>query len=185
MHTNLFCVMGPTNAGKSTFLQYMRQYNPDRVGLVEVGKILRSRYPASYFEGQAAPTKTAEEAWMIMVSEIALYKAAGKSVIFIDGQPRAIEQVQRMLKYYCDSEDYECAFINLYAPEYIRRIRATKRDGHDSEKLSLSLARMAGDLPRLYEVISILMNNGQEVLTFDTSAQSYDLGDLAREFVGR
>ncbi len=184
MPINLFPVMGPTNAGKSTFLHYMERHDPDRVGLVEVGRILRAKYSASYFEGEAAPKKTAAEAWHIMQTEILRLIEQGRTHIFIDGQPRDIEQTHDMVKHYCQNTDYDCTFVNLYAPEYVRRMRAEARDGHDPAKLKLSLARMTGDLPRLYEVISLLMNAGQEVLTFDTSLPSYDLKDLAEEFVG-
>ena len=36
--------IGPTNAGKSTFLRATQRGNP-AVGLIEVGKILRAKYP--------------------------------------------------------------------------------------------------------------------------------------------
>ncbi len=176
----LYFVMGATNAGKSTFLEHMSRDRNSQVGLVEVGKMMRAKYPPSFFAGQAAPSHTATEAWQMMVDRIAEHQRNGKRFAFIDGQPRDIEQAKKILRDYWEHS----SFINLYCPEYVRRARAEKRDAADPEKLRLSMLRMQGDIPKLYDVLSLVLNAGSEVLTFDTSEQSYDLDDIARELIG-
>jgi hypothetical protein len=177
--TKLLFVTGATNAGKSTFLAKMASARRDAVGLVEVGKALRKKYGDAYFQGQAAPKHTAAEAWQLMVEGIDFLRATGRQVILIDGQPRDIEQADMIYNEYAADPSYDVEVVNLYCPTWVRRLRAERRDGGDAEKLKLSMARMEGDLPRLYEVLSVVMQHGLNVLTFDTSLPSYDLDEIA------
>jgi ATPase subunit of ABC transporter with duplicated ATPase domains len=53
-------IMGPTCAGKSTFLNFAIENDPGRVGLVEVGKMLRAKVPALILRGPSCPGKDSE-----------------------------------------------------------------------------------------------------------------------------
>jgi hypothetical protein len=177
-------VIGATNSGKSTFLHDVADCWKDKVGLVEVGKTLRAKYGASYFNGQAAPEKTAAEAWQLMLDGIEAHDQAGKEIILVDGQPRSEQQCLDILKQYVlpvyekdrlKLPKYDARILHLYAPESVRLERAKKRDGEDPEKLALSLARMKGDTVGLYNVISLVMRAGagRSIVTYDTSEPEY------------
>ena len=139
--------------------------------MVEVGKLLRDKYlnPESpfydpdFFKGQAAPEHTQAEAWQLMVAGIEEGKAKHHT-IFIDGQPRDIQQCNDIHDQYACA-NYLVQFAHVYAPSHIRTQRAESRDSGDPAKLELSRRRMQGDLIKLYEVITRLINHGSTVLT--------------------
>lgn len=162
--SRLVFVMGPTNAGKSTLLDAARNL-PD-FGLIEVGKMMRAKYPPEHFKGQANPKHTAVEAWQMFTDSLAAHTAAGKEYVLVDGQPRDDEQCAAAL-----ALPNPKMFLNLWAPVAIREARARARDT-DPEKLALSLARLHGDLPKLYDLISLL-NARSVVVSADTSASDY------------
>lgn len=170
-HPRLFFVIGPTNAGKGHLLDHLgRQPN---IGLVEVGKMFRAKYldPKSphydpdYFKGQAAPTHTAIEAWQMMLDGIRSCLDNGNHTIFVDGQPRDVPQCIQIINQFERSGDFDVEYIHVYAPEEIRRERAALRDAGDEAKLKLSEARMLGDLVKLYEVLTRLINHGSIINT--------------------
>lgn len=177
-------VIGATNSGKSTFLHDVADCWKDTVGLVEVGKTLRAKYGEAYFNGQAAPEKTAAEAWQLMQEGIEAHAEAGKEIILVDGQPRAEQQCRDILKQYVlpvyekdaiKFPKYDARILHLYAPEHVRLERAKHRDGDNPEKLELSLQRMKGDMTGLYTVLSLIMaaGAGRSILTYDTSEIDY------------
>lgn len=171
--TRLIFVIGPTNAGKGALLDAVTNVDPDGVGLVEVGKLFRAKYldPKSpfydpdYFKGQAAPAHTAAEAWNMMVVGVNANIVAGRSVILIDGQPRDVDQVNGILNEYGRNPTFSVEFAHVYAPESLRQKRAQVRDANDEAKLKLSMQRMQGDLIKIYEVLTRLINNGAVVHT--------------------
>ena len=169
-------VIGPTNVGKSTFLSTVAKTYGNRAGLIEVGKILRAKYPPGYFNGQAAPKHTAGEAWQLMVDGVDKALKEGKEVILVDGQPRDVKQCQDILDNYILAAGlpFQAGFIHLFASTESRKTRAEKRDGQDPEKLKLSLARMEGDLPSLYVIMSMILSTAPyRFSTFDTDRHSY------------
>jgi hypothetical protein len=165
-------VMGPTNAGKSTLMDVIRCM--PMVATVEVGKMLRAKYPPEHFQGQAAPKHTAAEAIKMCLDGIHGAKAEGKSVAFVDGQPRDIEQAREL----CGIKNRR-VFLVLIAPEDVRTGRAQERDGADPAKLELSLKRMRGDCVGLFDVTSFLLMAGEHVIFRDTSASHYTSWDAA------
>lgn len=181
---HLVFVLGPTNVGKTKLLEAAGRVST--VGLVEVGKLMRAKYlePSSphyqpdFFKGQAAPTHTAKEAWMMMVDGIAAAVRAEKTTIFVDGQPRDIEQCDAIQRLYAsEPNEIQVTYLNLYASVEARRERAAKRDA-DPAKLALSMQRMEGDLLKIYEVITRIQSRGGDIVTVDTSAwpiESYGL----------
>jgi ATPase subunit of ABC transporter with duplicated ATPase domains len=110
-------IMGPTCAGKSTFLNYAVEKDPGHVGLVEVGKMLRAKYPPSYFEGQAAPAKTQKEAWDMCEGRIRDHLAEGKTIVLVDGQPRSHDQVIRFMELGREMPGVNFHFLLLTATE--------------------------------------------------------------------
>jgi adenylate kinase family enzyme len=172
MRSKLVFVMGATNAGKSTFMTKMGSDYPHVVGLVEVGKLMRAKYPPDHFKGQAAPAHTAMEAWSMMTVAIEQHINNGKRLIFVDGQPRDMLQAAGVLdKYYDDTEHWSSVkFLHLWAHKDRRIERAKKRDAGDEAKLQLSLQRMDNDPPQLYEVLSLVQSrtNPKDFATINT-----------------
>ncbi len=163
----LVFMMGPTNAGKSTVLKYLKETRND-VGLIEVGKALRAKYGPDYFKGQAAPAHTAVEAWSIMLEGIAGHWISGAEYAVVDGQPRDYKQCYDSM-----TLPYPSIYINLFAPAEAREARARKRDADDPAALELALSRLHGDLPMLYSIVSVLQSSCQDLHSFDTTKENY------------
>lgn len=167
----LIFVIGPTNAGKSSLLAAASSLGHT---CIEVGKKLRAKYmdPASphyapdYFKGQAAPQHTALEAWTLMVDGIAA--APADRLIFVDGQPRDVQQCDAISEKFVSSPLYQVLFYNVYAPRDVRLARAQARDT-DPERLKLSMDRMDGDIIKLYEVICRVASRGHTLITADST----------------
>lgn len=188
MAKHIIFVIGPTNAGKGCFLAAAQRMKPDRVGLVEVGKMFRAKYldPKSphydpdHFKGQAAPKHTAIEAWQMMLDGISACQEAGKDIILIDGQPRDIEQCERIHHKYELSHDWNVTFAHIYAPENLRLERAMARDAGDPAKLALSKARLQGDAVGLYEVMTRLIHYRSDIVTLINDGQ-VSIDDLVHD----
>ncbi len=164
----LIFVMGVTNTGKSTIMETMRGYEHAGVGLIEVGKMMRAKYPPEYFKGSGAPQHTQAEAWGMMNDGIKAHVDAGRKVALIDGQPRNWEQMQWAL-----SMPNPKSFIHLWAPPQTRLERAHKRDSTDVAKLKLTLDRLHDDVLKLYDIIAFLHLRGERVETIDTTSTHY------------
>jgi hypothetical protein len=169
MKTILF-ILGPTNCGKSTLINKMEKsgvFYP-----VLIGKILRAKYPPEYFEGQAAPAKTDNDAWSIMVDEINSAHNSCK-IPMIDGQPRNSVQYQWCVRDYFNNPEYDCKFIKLWASREERVRRAKLRDT-DEAKLALSMRRMDDDVLVLEDIVSKLqLNFPTSFLLVNTELDSY------------
>jgi dephospho-CoA kinase len=190
----LVCCIGPTNAGKSTFIDAVKTaISSDgfqavdangvphlrRFATVEVGKLLRAKYGADYFKGQAAPDHTEKEAWKLCEDAVDEALHAGCSHVFIDGQPRRISQMEKMetlagrlLGPMRDLDYPNLEFLHIYAPTEVRDARMVARDGDDPAKLALSKARLAGDIPALYDILSLISSHRHTLYTLDTSLLS-------------
>lgn len=177
MRPTLIFVMGPTCSGKSTLLSAAADVSP-HIGLVEVGKILRAKYPPSHFEGQCNPTKTAGEAWELCVQEVMARESEGKSIILVDGQPRDKTHVQKICETFVRRGKFKVRFILVDAELDQREKRArASRAGEDLEKLALP--RLTNDMISNYTVIVELIKEGQNVEVFDsTNRQGLGPSDL-------
>ena len=176
----LIFVIGATNAGKSTLLDTVRSY--PGIGMIEVGKMMRAKYPPEHFAGHANPTHTQAEAWMMFGSRVIECAAEGCRVAFVDGQPRDITQCESILAL----PNPKC-FLHLWAPIDVREERARKRDSEpgvpdvDNQKLQLALKRVIGDIPKLYDVtqrIRSLARSGRRamdpvIIDYDTNGPEY------------
>lgn len=166
--TAICYVIGPTNSGKSTFLHFAG-VQPG-VGLIEIGKMMRAKYPPDYFQGQCNPAHTAVEAWQMFEDKVDEYTAAGKTLLFADGQPRDVKQTYAVMR----RVETRC-FLHLYAPSDVRTARAIHRDQHDPAKLELSMQRLVSDDQQVYAVLSRLLAAGETVFTHDTSRPEFSL----------
>jgi predicted kinase len=168
----LYFIMGTTCSGKSTFLNDAVKEYEDQVGIVQVGKLLRAKYPPEYFEGQAAPEKTKEEAWHICKEQVDLHMLQGKKIILVDGQPRDEEQANLCLDTW-NKPNIHKHFILLDAPLEVRKSRAEKRFSkkHKDYKANLKLAynRLEGDCNNYYYVLKTLINHNTSIRYIDTS----------------
>jgi hypothetical protein len=164
---------------------------------IEVGKMLRAKYGEAYFKGQAAPDHTEAEAWQLCEDAVRQAVKEEKRYVFIDGQPRRLSQLTKMEdlsmwlsadwharchEWYLrhpnaptagQSHQNPCSlnltFLHLYASRDARKERIAKRDSHDADKLALSMARLDGDIPALFDILSRLSDQHHEVTTLDTS----------------
>ena len=164
--------MGATNCGKTTVIDHIcEQY--DNYHAVLVGKKMRAMFPPNYFEGQAAPAKTDELAFSLMMEGI---EESGDDIPIIDGQPRNQVQLE-----WCKEKvfnTYDCRFVVLWAPRHIREARARGRDMEESQ-LALSLQRMDSDQVTLFDIILQMQHdnlNVKVVYNYDT-----DVSMVAKE----
>lgn len=157
-------IMGPTCAGKSSFIEYATRNFPDIFGAVEVGKILRQRYSPEYFKGQNNPKHTAQEAWELCESLVEAEINDGTPVILVDGQPRDVPQVDLVMTSWGDTHR---EFIIVDAPLAERERRArTSRIGPDLE--TLAIPRLTRDMQSYYTVLVRMMEYDVRPLVVDT-----------------
>lgn len=171
---HLISVMGVTNTGKSTLLTEAAKL--EDVGLIEVGKELRRRHPPEYFNGFAAMKHTEDEAWEIFDEQYAAAEAAGCRVCLVDGQPRMVEQVKRIIMYGKNRKAFggmERSFsaIILYADRGLLDYRAKHRDADNERALELNMKRLSNDFEQLLPVLATMLefkDRIANVATFDT-----------------
>lgn len=164
MKTRFIFVIGATNAGKTTLMDTVKAQAHPEHATIEIGRRMRAKYPPEHFQGQSNPKHTAEEAWAWFVEEATAHQKMGKRFVWVDGQPRDLPQADAI---HFGGWDNGGCYLHLYCREEVRRRRAQERDT-DPEKLALSLARMRGDLPALYEILCHLSTNQKTVLSVNT-----------------
>lgn len=137
------------------------------MGLVEVGKILRAKYPPGHFDGQANPKKTQSEAWQLCEQGVQQCVDEGKQVILIDGQPRDVSQVG-LCVYSFPSSEYELIYLLVDAAldERDRRARLS-RSGEDLE--TLAIPRLTNDMISYYPVLVELIKMNLKLRVFDST----------------
>lgn len=146
----LFFVIGPTNAGKSTFLNAVKEAYPSKAHLVEVGKLMRAKYHPDHFKGQANPNHTKVEALEMLFAGIKEGSDRDANFILVDGQPRDPEQGREIMNYPTMRTK---AIIQLTCPRAERERRARERDKDNPASLQLALDRMDRDVLGIYEVL--------------------------------
>jgi len=161
-------VIGVTCSGKSTLMDVAR--NRPLWGTVEVGKLMRAKYPPEYFAGQCNPTHTADEAWRMYLDGLEKNRKRGTVCCFVDGQPRDQSQFDEILQDKVDTHH----FLHLWAPKGLLLLRSTERDGADEERLKLSSARIDNDVPALYMLLSQVLAYRLPLRAYNTSDSEYD-----------
>lgn len=160
----IVAIMGATCAGKSTFIRHCVDHGRGSISAVEVGKILRAKYPPEHFAGQNNPKHTAQEAWDLCESMVQDRINEGSRVILVDGQPRDIEQVDLFLSCWQDTPR-DFLLFNASIGERERRARET-RTGDDLEKLALP--RLKNDMIAYFGVLVRLAQYGVSPLVVNT-----------------
>jgi adenylate kinase family enzyme len=164
--------MGPTCTGKSTLISYIANNHPD-VGVVSVGKILRAKYRASYFKGSGCPQETAEEAWNLCEENVEKFLTDDKKLILIDGQPREVDQVDKILHAW---GDLCLRFILLDAGTDVRAARAALRYRPEQvEEIELTKNRLYADVLSNFKVVAHLLKHSRkvEVVCSDALPETY------------
>lgn len=151
-------IMGPTCVGKSTLINLIREHGGDAVRSIEVGKMLREKYPPEHFAGQNNPKHTASEAWGLFLQGLADARDDPQcKLVLVDGQPRDRPQARDILRLDLDTYGIEQQlFVVLDASVEVRenRARAT-RDPHEFE--TLTKPRLTNDMLAYYEVLMEMM----------------------------
>lgn len=164
-------LMGPTCAGKSTVIEALVNAAPEIVFPVQIGKILRAKYGEAYFQGQAAPEKTRQEAIDIYRQSVKEAIESGHELIVVDGQPRDVGQADEMMNSW---KSHRNVFMLLTADHDVReqRAREGRKPGPD---LDLAVARLTNDYKNNYLVMSHLLANGKTIKVFDTGHEDFDV----------
>ncbi len=152
-------VIGCNGTGKTTLMDVVKKDFP-AFGTVEVGRMMREKYPPSHFAGQSNPAHTATEAWQMLLDGMAKAFVEGKEIVFVDGQPRDIDQARNCLELWPDAQ-----YLHLYASDEVRKNRCRGRDSEDPEKLKLSTARHESDSINNYKVLCLLLENRASIVT--------------------
>ena len=150
---HIICVMGPTNSGKTTFIEQLIR-DQKRFHGVFVGRALRAKYPPEYFEGRDSPAHTAAEAENLLTRGCFTAWDQGKIPV-LDGQPRdagQLDYVRALGKHHAAPVIYSM----LWCPREMREARAIARDADDEKALELSASRMDRDAASLYELERLL-----------------------------
>ena len=179
----IFAILGPTCAGKTTFLEYAKQEKGDKVHLVEVGKEMRERYPADYFQGQDAPQHTQAEAWELCIDGINKgLEDPNVQIILVDGQPRSLDQVDKMIE--ISKGRIPCVYFAFTADreERERRIgvRFDPNNPEHTKSIELAKARIVNDMITGYEMLVELLSRGQTVQVVKTNSSSC-FGDILKK----
>ncbi len=151
-------VIGANGVGKSTFMDQVKRFN--KYGTVEVGRMMRAKYPPEHFAGQSNPKHTAEEAWQMLLDGMAVAFVAGKEAVFCDGQPCDIEQAEKCLRRWP-----KAIYLHLYADDATRIARCEARDKDNPAASDLARKRYDTDSINNYKVLCHLMQNGANILT--------------------
>ena len=182
--TTILHLMGPTCAGKSTIIDTLLSLS-NKVGAVQIGKLMRAKYGEAHFKGQAAPAHTKDEALSLYFSEVKRLVAEGKELILIDGQPRDAEQAQVMTSAW---PQYNRQYFLITAEHEVREARARK-DREPGPNLDLAIARLTNDYKSNYVVMVELLARNIPIRVVDTSALRFDTDAFCRkvlqEFKGR
>ena len=139
----ILSVIGVTCSGKSTFIDYCVKEFGDIVFPVQIGKILRAKYPPEYFEGLGAMAKTSAEVSQLLRRAITEFAQSDKVVMLLDGVPREASQVPLLQQLATDSGILGIYCLHLQCSDDILRQRAeASRSG---ASLDLALARITND----------------------------------------
>jgi len=169
----LLHLLGCTGAGKTTILDALG--TETAVGTVAVGRMFRAKYPPEYFQGQAAPKHTQDEALQMYQEGVQAEIAAGKSLVLIDGQPRDFSQVAAITSMW---PTHAVRYLLVHATQEVREARL--RESRSGSNLELALNRLEGDYKGLHEVTTELLLAGKKIEVVDTGSLGFDVGALAK-----
>lgn len=162
----IYYVTGVTCAGKDTMMERAADLYPNLVGLVQVGKEFRRRYPPGYFKGKGAMQSTEAEALEIFNQQLEAVK--NKKIIFVSSQPRLVSQIS----FTVGKHPGTIVWMNVSEETLLKRLE--RRFPNDPESIGLSMKRLSNDRIDLYDVIFNLMKLDIPFITFDGDFESVD-----------
>lgn len=157
-------IMGVTCTGKDTLVERMQQLWPDDIGLIQVGKEFRRRYPPEYFKGKAAMPHTEAESWSIFEEQKAA--AADKPLVLVVSQPRMRSQLDEILK---RVESINFYLLTCTDDELMRRINKRFEDQKEGWK-TLALERVTNDKVQHFDLMVHMIQCGRDIESvYDTT----------------
>src|SRR5690606_10206962 len=103
-------VIGATASGKSTFIDFAKKQYPDYFTSINIGQILRAKYPPEYFEGQGTLDKTEDEVRKLVEDAVTELVSRDKQVLLIDGHLKYQDQIEYLevlkQRYEMDGTDF-------------------------------------------------------------------------------
>lgn len=169
-------ILGITNTGKDTLAERMQQLYPEEIGLIQVGKEFRKRYPPEHFKGLGAMKSTEPEAWSIFDS---LYKdLTNKQLIIVVSQPRMISQLHEFQKR-CPNAHYYL----LTCSEEEQRKRMLARFNNQKEGwLALAQERLINDRIQHYDLLVEMISMRLDIEeVYDTTDELDEVARLIYE----
>lgn len=163
-----YYVWGVTCAGKDTLMDRADELYPSHVGLVNVGKEFRKRYPPSHFNGQGALQSTEVEAREIFEEQINVRISEGKRLIFISGQPRMVSQIPFTMDKYPGT----LLWMHVSSETLLKRLEG--RFPGDPGAFELSKKRLTNDRIQLYDVLFDVIKKGYPIITFNGDFEQID-----------
>lgn len=156
----LYSVFGVSGAGKSTAMKMFEAC--EGFGLIRVGDEMRRRHSLEDFKGKAAMEETEAEVWEIFDAQYQQAVANDCRAIAMDGQPRLVPQVYKILRTYG-----RFTVLWLHCDDEELRARASQRS-NSQEEFELHFQRLTNDRVQLFDVIHLLSRAGVTVAAFDT-----------------
>lgn len=161
---SIIFVWGTTCVGKSTFMAQAQEIMGSRVGLVEVGKEMRRRYPPERFRGLGAMEDTEDEVFEIYTAQLRKAFGANCDFILVDGQPRLPSQIDRVLSFF---PAVTKKVWWLFAEEETVNRRLNHRFKEDEEGFKLAQQRVTNDKVQLYPIAWELLHRRIPILTIE------------------
>ena len=156
-------LLGNTGSGKTTLLDFLTSAWPDDITGISVGREFRKKYPPEFFEGQAAPAHTEQEAMSMYTDFVTERRDHGYGLIIVDGQPRKQSQVAACIN---NASGLQHDFLLVHADHGIRNDRLdSSRSG---SSLELAIRRLDTDYRNQYEVMVELARLGLELNIVDS-----------------
>jgi adenylate kinase family enzyme len=183
-------VMGATNAGKSTAIDFIcpprdgtmlveRSERFPTAAAVRVGRYLRTKYGEDHFKGKAAALDLEDEVERIIDEAVTQALAWDLRVLMFDGQPRSLRQLRHFrLRYDAPTSPTRVTYLLIHASREERLRRIEKRDTTEKAK-QLSLARLDGDCADLLDLLCEMNSERVPWVAF-----AADQGNTAERVVG-
>ncbi len=170
-------VIGATASGKSTFIDFAKKQYPDYFTSINIGQILRAKYPPEYFEGQGTLDKTEDEVRKLVEDAVKEFVSSDKQVLLIDGQPRNQDQIEFLEVLQQRYEIDGTVFVWVSCTDGERERRGSSRSQTQGE-LELFNSRKIADKISIHNVLFDVLDRENTVITCDTSQM-----DVEREML--
>lgn len=144
----IFCIIGISGCGKSTFINETVAQYPDEFGAIQVGKEMRKRYPPEFFKNRGAMEETEDVVFQIFEEQYNNNK--GKKIVLVDGQPRMPSQVDKLVSLFLTFR-----VMVLNTEHSVLQCRAESRSA-DKKEHAFHINRIMNDYQDLYSVLAAI-----------------------------